>query len=378
MPATSASEFDIANDEDKLSDEESCYQVTDREFAHLQKEYGDLAKWQANRTLRRINCPKSRMPDNFEDITQDISYAIVRACQRYKRQKFVVGCIEYFRTRPDAIPPMHHVNLMVALFHWQMRAKLGPQHGFRTVHHHWIVEAIDAVDAPVDFEHTPVHLSIPYLRTHLENTWHPLTRGEEETCHTFINDFSTGRVDRFRDLGRTINGFSSKLSDMPVKPCRWRPFSAIVDEYFPQVVKAYIRHQGIKSGMVSEKQEKMMRSSVDIDEYAHLIPDMSASAQSLMYQDQVAMIRQQLVRGKDRELLAVFDHITQGEDNKAIYQGAISKKAVHRDLKVRLRPETVAYAIRRLSRMVADNGGLESIGELNPTDFIVPSWLQED
>lgn len=330
--------------------EDNPYAVSDKEFAPVYEQFHRMVYWQAQIVANRTGMKADQ--DFIEDTAQDIFISVMRCVQKYKRQKFIVQCYKFLKSHPELIPAKHYNKALSAIWYWQMRAKLGPRHGFNPVHDTFLADAIDAIhDVAPDFEYSHQNTCRAYLNIHYKVVRKAL--GDNSQCLDFFMEaMKTDDTFKMRKYGKILNECAKEFSPLGIRPCRWRPFD--MDEEFGPYVKKFIINHGNKSVRRRPNMEGI--TNVSIDEIADIIPDTRRSTSNMFHSSQMTHIRSRVTQKNDLGLSRTFDAISEGDSGGSIYNGSISIKGLKRRLQI---PESqIKNHIEVIRALVIESGGL--------------------
>jgi len=331
--------------------QENPYRVSDDEFAPVYEQFHRMVYWQAKLVAERIG--RKFDQDFIDDTAQDIFMSVMRCMEKYKRQKFIVQCYHFLKGNPDLIPAAHYNKALSAIWYWQMRAKLGPRHGFSPVHDGYLADAIDAIHTvALDFEYSHAVTCLSFL----DNMEDEVREALAEEAH-ILDDFKAAleKNDLFqkKKLGARLNEKASVFSPFGVRPCRWRPF--VMDEEFGPYVKKFIINHGNKS--VKRRPQHDLVPSVPIDEMADILADTRRSTANLFHTNQMNHLRRRVSQQNDSDLSRTFAVLEEGESGGGLYQETISMKGLKRRLQ--LSEMEIRGHIEVIKALAEESGGLE-------------------
>lgn len=250
------------------------YAISNEEFEVLNKKFGKLVFYKSKMVAA---CQKSQ--SLYHDISQEIFISLFEGASKYKRQRFVVSCIEWFCRYPFLIPKNKSAKYWVASYIWQVRDCLGPVHGFGDDYERFIRDSIVDVDsAPPDFEQEPIYVVYNYIK----NNYAKKIKDKKSVskCIEFIDcvdcflDMENIPPDlllKARKMCKGLIYLYDQFSPYAVKPCRSRAF--FMDDHFPKYIKQFIFNQGEKEGSRIYKSRMMDVGSINLDEFSDMIPD---------------------------------------------------------------------------------------------------------
>lgn len=328
------------------------YAVSDNEFAPVYDQFHRMVYWQAKVVAERIG--RKFDQDFIDDTAQDIFMSVMRCVEKYKRQKFIVQCYHFLKNNPELIPATHYNKALSAIWYWQMRAKLGPRHGFSPVHDGYLADAIDAIDSVApDFEYAHVVTCQAYLDANENEIRKALAEDEAHILEDFKAAIDANNTFLQKKHGALLNERAHLFSAYGIRPCRWRPFE--MDEEFGPYVKKFIINHGNKS--VKRRPQMDLIPSVPIDEMADIIPDTRRSTGNLFHTSQMDHLRRRVSQQNDIGLSRTFSALEEGESGGSIYQEEISMKGLKRRLQL---PEAeIKGHIEVIRELAKETGGLE-------------------
>lgn len=341
--------LEVEQDEIIDFEDDNPYSISDEEFAPVYEQFHRMVYWQAQVVAGRLGMKSDQ--DFIEDTAQDIFISTMRCIGKYKRQKFIVQCYTFLKANPNLIPAPHYNKALSAIWYWQMRAKLGPRHGFHPVHDTFLADAIDAIHhvAP-DFEYAQQATCQAYLKAHGDEVRVALGENAHH-LDAFISAMESGNVFLVRQHGKVLNEYAKCFSPLGIRPCRWRPFD--MDAEFGPYLKKYIINHGNKS--VRRRPQMDSISSVPIDEIADIIPDTRRSTTNLFHNSQMDYLRRRVTQKNDADLSRTFEALSEGESGGTIYNGSVSMKGLRRCLQ--FSEAQIKEHIETIKALVLESGG---------------------
>jgi len=338
------------------------YTVSDAEFAPVYEQFHRMVYWQAKVVAERIG--KKYDQDFIDDTAQDIFISVMRCVEKYKRQKFIVECYRFLKENQELIPAAHYHKALSAIWYWQMRAKLGPRHGFSPVHDGYLADTIDAINtvAP-NFQHAHASTCFTYIETYEEDIRKALG-ANSQILEDFKHALVKGNNLLKKKLGATLNESAHLFSKYGIRPCRWRPFD--MDAEFGPYVKKFIINHGNKS--VKRRPQADMITCVPIDDLADIIPDTRRCTGNLFLSSQIDYLRHRVNQQNDRGLSRTFSALEEGESGGSIYQQEISMKGLKRRLQIS--EAEIKGHIEVIKKLAEESGGL---GDVSDTSLIMES-----
>lgn len=348
-------------EQDEILDfgKDNPYTVSNEEFDPVYTQFHRMVYWQAKLVAERIG--KKYDQDFIDDTAQDIFISVTRCVEKYKRQKFIVQCYHFLKENPELIPAAHYNKALSAIWYWQMRAKLGPRHGFSPIHDGYLADAIDAI-----------HTVAPDFQFSLNSTCQAYIEYNGESIRQALGD-EAHILDDFKAALDADNTFLKKrhgallnervhlFSSYGMRPCRWRPF--VMDEEFGPYVKKFIINHGNKSA--KRRPQADLIPSIPIDDLADIIPDTRRTTTNLFHSNHIADLRRRVNQQGDIGLSRTFSALEEGESGGSIYQDEISMKGLKRRLQ--LSEGEIKDHIAIIRRLAQETGGLE--------DFTDPTVL---
>lgn len=257
------------NPEDK---DQSPYWPTDAEMSIAYRQFTKFCSWLAVQVSRKLRMPLSNQ-DFLDDVSQDAMIEICKLIARYKRQFYVVGCYEWFQDNMNHIPIDRFHQVQYAMFCWRFRGQLGPKHGFKPAHDNCLARAMRHIVAPVEFRWEPLCDCRVFLES-VEHLCGILNDDEKEAYDTFLNACRNGLIRPDEDVCIALNAASLKLSPLPQRPCRERPF--FMDKAFHPYTKRILINWSNK--LVSRRPRGDGMGYLCVDEFADMIPDLRSKA----------------------------------------------------------------------------------------------------
>lgn len=248
--------------------DESPYSATDEEWAVADKQFMRMVQWIAHNTARRLGANASH-EDFTNDIVGDLRKELFQVIARYKRQCFVVSCIEYFTKYPEQIPSAIFHKVQLAMYCWKFRRELGPKHGFKPIHDAYLAKAMESVNAPIDFRWSSRYENAAYLKTLSKETIGTMPKRVQAAIRLYLFCVNNRRIFADDSLQCFLNDSREYMSELPPKPCRSRPF--FLDTFFHPYVKRILINFGNK--MVQRRVRLDGAGYMDIDEFSDMIPD---------------------------------------------------------------------------------------------------------
>lgn len=263
-------DFNVMADDDfytAYSKAPNPYVVTDEEYENAHRLYGKFCRWEARKAAGKIRASDSEV---VFDMALELESVLLICIQRYKLQKFMVRAIEYFSKYPGVVPAHHAEYVWPSLFYWQMRAQLGPNHGFRCgIHDRYVAQAFSDIDAPVDARYEPADVVAKYIERAASGN-NLLQTNEAHEAFTFVKKVENGNLSGLHELRMRVFPIVIKLSDLPVKPSQHAPWEH--DIYFKPYCARFILNASNKLKNYYMKRSKLS-GGTPLDDLASVIPD---------------------------------------------------------------------------------------------------------
>lgn len=245
------------------------YAATDDEWSVAYTQFSKFCIWLAQNVCHALRVPRGNT-DMIEDVTQELNIVLLKMIAKYKRQMYVVHCIEWFITHPDMIPDAYLHDVGYANFCWRFRSNLGANHGFSAHHDAIMAKVMSMIVAPVDFRWETQEECRRFLEFVSEDRLATLTSEERAVFDRYLN--ATRQTRWIRPSAEdqvAMNDMASKLSSLSTKPCRSRPF--FLDRAFHPYVKRILMNW--RNKYVSRRPHVDGVGYVSIDELGEAIPD---------------------------------------------------------------------------------------------------------